>query len=82
MSFLFHRKTKKAMQYIWMALSVIIILSMVITYTGLSRISSTQTQQDTQTQDTEQATAPSSAPTTASSTAQPVQKLPFRVTPN
>lgn len=69
------------MQYIWMALSVIIILSMVITYTGLSRISSTQTQQDTQIQE-QPPTTPSSTPTTASSTAQPVQKLPFKVTPN
>ncbi len=81
MSFLFHHKTKKAMQYLWIALSIIIILSMVITYTGLSRVS-TQTPQDAQAQGNQLPPTPSSTPVTASSTPEPVQKLPFRVTPN
>jgi predicted nucleic acid-binding Zn ribbon protein len=34
MSFLFDKKTQKAIKWVWMVISVIIIASMVIVYTG------------------------------------------------
>lgn len=80
MSLLFHKKTKKAIQYIWIGLSILIILSMVITYTGLSRVSS-QVSQDTQTPQTQPpVTPPTAATSNASGTATTaVPQLPFRV---
>ncbi len=85
MSLLFHKKTKKAIQYIWIGLSILIILSMVITYTGLSRVSS-QVSQDAQAsaQPPQQENQPvaAAATSTASSTPTPVEKLPFKVAPN
>ncbi len=32
---LFHKKTKKAIKYVWGAFSVVIILSMILTYSGV-----------------------------------------------
>lgn len=85
MSILFHRKTKKTMQYVWMVLSVIIVLSMVVTYTGLSSVAPSIAGQDNaQTQTPTPSSVPSSTPSTVTSTStpsQPVEKLPFTITP-
>ena len=34
MSFLFDKRAKKAMKYIWIVISIVIILSMVFVYSG------------------------------------------------
>lgn len=38
MSLLFHKKTKKIIRYVWMVFAVLIILSMVIVYSGFTAI--------------------------------------------
>ncbi len=36
MSLLFHKRTKKVVKYVWIVFSIIIILSMVVVYSGFT----------------------------------------------
>lgn len=75
MSLLFHRKTKKAMGYVWIVLSIVIILSMVVTYTGLSRVATTPSSVPDSAQ-TPPVSTPTTSPVVLSTTTTPAAQLP------
>jgi hypothetical protein len=74
--FLYGKRTRKLIKFFWGFFAILVILSMVITYSGFTRYShTTQQTQNTQTQAT--TSAPASFNPAIISTSTPTQKLVF-----
>lgn len=82
---LFHKRTKKAIKYIWGAFSILIVVSMVVTYSGFTLLAGTSrpTPQDTVEVSTPEITREQGTTTGAMSEVElvPADSAPEDVTP-
>jgi hypothetical protein len=84
---LFHRRTKKAIKYVWGFISILIVLSMVVTYSGFTQLSRSTPPVTPPTTAQEPATTPEAlSPVTASNTIElaptpTTQEVPVKTPP-